>query len=128
MDKVINELSTYLSLSKLRHRIIAGNIANAETPYYRAFDLVFKDMFDPSKNMRWINMRTTNPRHIKAVSVFAPRPRLVEAPVLTVGQDQNRVDLEYHMAQLAENTINYEVATQLLIKKFEQIKLAIEGR
>ena len=128
MDKVINELCTYLSLAKLRHRIIAGNIANAETPYYRAFDLVFKDMFDPSKDVKWVDMRTTDVRHIKAVSVFAPHPRLVAAPVLTIGQDQNRVDIEYQMAELAENTISYEIATQLLIKKFEQIKAAIEGR
>jgi len=128
MDKVINELGLYLSLCKLRHEIIAGNIANAETPFYRAFDLVFKDMFDQNPNIKFVQMRITNKRHIKAISPFSPSPKLVPAPVFTVGKDQNRVDLEYQISQLAENTMNYEIATQLLAKKFEEIKLAIEGR
>ena len=128
MDKVIDELGLYLSFAKLRHRIIAGNIANAETPYYRAFDLLFRKVFEKSNNIRWVDMKVTNNRHIKPTSLFRPAPKLVAAPVLTVGQDQNRVDLEYQMAQLAENTMNYQIASQLLAKRFEEIKLAIEGR
>jgi flagellar basal-body rod protein FlgB len=128
MDKIINELGLYLTFAKLRHRIIAGNIANAETPYYRAFDLVFRKVFEESASPKWVDMRITNSRHIRAVSLFRPAPELVSAPVLTVGQDQNRVDLEYQMAQLAENTMNYQIVSQLLAKRFEEIKVAIEGR
>ena len=128
MDRVIDEIGLYLSLCKLRHEIIAGNIANAETPYYKAFDLVFRDMFDRNPNVRFVQMRITNSRHIRAISPFVPSPKIVPAPVLTLGKDQNRVDLEYQISQLAENTMNYEIATQLLAKKFEEIKLAIEGR
>ncbi len=128
MDKVINELGLYLSFAKLRHKIIAGNIANAETPYYRAFDLVFKNVFEKSNNIKWVDVKITNSRHIKPISLFRPAPKLVSTPVLTVGQDQNRVDLEYQMTQLAENTMNYQIASQLLAKKFEEMKIAIEGR
>ena len=128
MDKVINELGLYLSFAKLRHKIIAGNIANAETPYYRAFDLVFKNVFEKSNNIKWVDVEITNSRHIKPISLFRPAPKLVSTPVLTVGQDQNRVDLEYQMTQLAENTMNYQIASQLLAKKFEEMKIAIEGR
>jgi len=128
MDKVINELGLYLSFAKLRHKIIAGNIANAETPYYRAFDLVFKNVFEKSNNIKWVDVEITNSRHIKPISLFRPAPKLVSTPVLTVGQDQNRVDLEYQMTQLAENTMNYQMASQLLAKKFEEMKIAIEGR
>ncbi len=128
MDKVINELGLYLSFAKLRHKIIAGNIANAETPYYRAFDLVFKNVFEKSNNIKLVDVEITNSRHIKPISLFRPAPKLVSTPVLTVGQDQNRVDLEYQMTQLAENTMNYQIASQLLAKKFEEMKIAIEGR
>ena len=128
MDKFINELGLYLSFAKLRHKIIAGNIANAETPYYRAFDLVFKNVFEKSNNIKLVDVEITNSRHIKPISLFRPAPKLVSTPVLTVGQDQNRVDLEYQMTQLAENTMNYQIASQLLAKKFEEMKIAIEGR
>lgn len=129
MEKIIDELGLYLSLSMLRHKIIAGNIANAETPHYKPFDLIFKDIFRNSDTRSVVDLSITDKRHIKPVSFSSSSPRFVIVPPLTISQDGNWVDIEYQMAQLAQNTMEYEIAAQLLAKKFEQIKLAInEGR
>jgi len=128
MDKIIKELELYLSLSTLRHKIIAGNIANVETPHYKPFDLIFKDIFKKS-DIRGVDLSITDKKHIKPISFSRPSPKFVIVPPLTISQDGNWVDIEYQMAQLAQNTMEYEIAAQLLAKKFEQIKLAIsEGR
>ncbi len=129
MDNIINELAKYLSFTQMRHKILASNIANADTPHYKAFDLRFKDIFKKSNMVRRINMVLTNSRHIRPAYLMQETPKLIVTPPLTVSQDGNWVDLEYQMAQLAENTMEYEIATQLLAKKFEEIKFAIsEGR
>jgi len=129
VDRMIDKLGLYLSLATMRHRILAGNIANAETPNYRSFDLMFKNIFRKSNSIRTVNMKITDKRHIKPVYLLKPSPKIVITPPLTVGQDRNQVSLEYQMAQLAENTMEYEIVAKLLAKKFEKIKFAIaEGR
>ena len=129
MDKMIDKLGLYLSLANLRHRILAGNIANAETPHYRSFDLVFKNMFRKPDRARAVNISITNKRHIRPSYFLRSGPKIVTTPPLTIGQDDNQVSLEYQMSQLAENTMEYEIAARLLAKKFEEIKFAIdEGR
>ena len=129
MDKMIDKLGLYLSLANLRHRILAGNIANAETPHYRSFDLVFKNIFRKPDQARVVNISITNKRHIRPSYFLKPNPKIISTPPLTIGQDGNQVSLEYQMSQLAENTMDYEIAARLLAKKFEEIKFAIdEGR
>ncbi|RLB09253.1 MAG: flagellar basal body rod protein FlgB [Deltaproteobacteria bacterium] len=129
MDRMIDRMGLYLSLSNLRHKILAGNIANAETPRYRSFDLMFKDIFRRSHSIRRVDMRITDKRHIRPAYFSMQRPKIVATPPLTIGQDGNQVSLEYQMSQLAENTMEYEIVAKLLAKRFEEIKFAIsEGR
>lgn len=129
MDKMIDKLGLYLSLATLRHRILAGNIANAETPHYKSFDLVFKDIFRKPNSVREVNMWITNKRHLRPAYLLRPKAKITTTPPLIVGLDGNQVSMEYQMAQLAENTLEYEIAARLLAKKLEQIKFVIaEGR
>jgi len=127
-SKIFDRLEYYMSLTNLRHDILSANIANAETPNYKPFDLVFTDIFNGPETGETIPIKITNENHLKLTSLSS-MPRLVVTYPLTIGQDGNWVDIDYQMAQLAENTLKYEIAAKLIAKKFSQLKLAInEGR
>lgn len=127
MDRIIDKLALFLEFTNLRHKILAGNIANAETPNYKPFDLVFKKVFEEKKDL--IKLCTTHKKHIKGSPLLPGSPKLIITPPLTAGLDGNWVDIEYQMSQLAQNTIEYEIAARLIAKKFEEYRFAIsEGR
>lgn len=129
----IEVMGKALNLRAKRNGVISSNIANVDTPGYKARDLNFNEVMDsylkeqmPSSSgaaskEQDLPLRTTDPRHI------TPRPKKVELDVeiSTERGVPNNVDLDEEMAKLSENNIQYQMTTQMLIKKFEMLKTAI---
>ena len=112
---VIQGLGTALDLYQARHRVLAENVANAETPGYRARDLDFASELTKafeSGSTHEVGQTTSEP----AVDTHA-----------TVKIDGNSVDLDTEMARLSETTMRELALTRLLGRKFASLRLAIEG-
>ncbi|MFN3599083.1 MAG: flagellar basal body rod protein FlgB [Aquificaceae bacterium] len=115
-DKIV----PYLNYTWKRHKVILSNLANAETPNYRAKDVSF-NIEDSAQ------LKTTRGKHIKPVGsesfkVFEVRERLV-------GNDLNDVSVEEEMAKLSQNRIAYEVYMKFATNSFNKLKNIIkEGR
>lgn len=132
-DKTIQLLEKALDLRSDRHRAITANIANQDTPGYRAAELNFKEaMQQASGASASLPPVRTDPRHLPAhpaggsVVPSSPPPSLVERPSRL---DGNTVVTEREMAKLAENTLMYNAMAQLIAKKFATLKNVIrEGR
>ncbi|PCI23133.1 MAG: flagellar basal body rod protein FlgB, partial [SAR324 cluster bacterium] len=113
-DKNLTLLSKSLSLRTKRNAMIASNIANRETPGYRAQDLVFeKQLNNALHSDRPGPLRVSNSRHFDGmdrqpleqvegtqINSFNPDPRM----------DGNTVDIDKEMAKLAENQLMYQAS------------------
>ncbi len=126
-DKTTNALATSLRMRQMRNNITSSNIANAETPGYHAKKMDFEEALSRAIDIEGMrNMETSDPAHFISGGGLASRvqPDIYENPEGAVNNDGNTVDLEKEMASLAENTILYKSALQLINKKLATLRYA----
>jgi flagellar basal-body rod protein FlgB len=126
-DKTTQSLATSINMRQLRQNLISSNVANAETPGYHAKKLDFEDALRralDTDSLRGVSV--THPEHfpIAAGGMNGVRPDVYDNPEGAVNNDGNSVDLEKEMSNLAENTILYKAALELINKKIAALKYA----
>jgi len=125
-DKTTDALASSLALRQIRHNVTSANIANAETPNYHAKKVDFEDALAQALDMDGTNnLTTTNGDHYAVGGKQPVEPGIYENPDVAVNNDGNTVDLEKEMSALAENSILYKSALQLINKKMAALKYAI---
>jgi flagellar basal-body rod protein FlgB len=123
MDKGFQILEEIIKTSAFRHKVLASNIANAETPGYKAKDVPFSQEMDK----QLIGMTTTSPDHLQGT--HNPKEAMGMVPVeQTAGEDGNNVALDMEMAKMTENALLYEAGVKLLSMKLMMYKNAVKGR
>ena len=138
--------SKALVLRAERQRIIASNIANADTPGYAARDLDFKAaMNDASSGGRGMPMATANGSSQGSNGLATANARHIRLPGLTGGTvgttsnlayttqsqptaDSNSVDLDRERANFADNSIRYEATLRFINGQSKTILSAIQGQ
>ncbi len=114
-----------------RAEVISSNIANAETPGYRAFGYDFeKQLQDLGKMNEPIAVKVSDPRHMRNNFTKADgtvTPDVYVRPSESVDEDGNTVDMDTEMAQLAQNQILFKTAVETLNRKIGTLKYAING-
>ncbi len=130
-DQTITTVARALNLRARRHELIIANLANADTPRYKAFDLEMeKAIAAQDGNPAKAPLTNTHPDHIPVGAARDDhlRPYLVrdEDPNNMRG-DGNTVNMERQMARLAENQLMYKASAQILAKKFQSLKSVING-
>jgi len=128
-------LALSMRLRSMRHELLAGNIANADTPGYRAKDIDF------AAALRALIARENAPAELPkaGIQLIGARPADFQPggaiqPALVVQEaeaklDGNSVDLERQIANLVENSLSYETSLVLLGRKLAALRFAIsEGR
>jgi flagellar basal-body rod protein FlgB len=132
-DQTIQLLERTLDLRSARQRVIASNLANEETPGYRASELNFMDQLRSAHQGRLpVVLAATQPRHFglhEPQGVQAIAGKLNEVPAGDLPLDANSVNLELEMAKLSDNAMQYNTAATILAKKFHGLLNVIrEGR
>ena len=118
IDKSATLLEKMLDVSSIKHKVIANNIANVNTPGYKKMEVSFANQLEKALNESSMNKFDTL------------QPKIViskEDTSETVRNDGNNVDMDKEVSSLVKNTLTYSIYTQLLAKKYEGIKSAIEG-
>ena len=119
-DKTIDALATALNFRQMRQEILASNIANAETPGYKAKRIDFEAALARALNIEGTNqINTSNPKHfdVGGGGLGDIEPQIYEDPNGQVSENGNTVDREKEMALMAENKLMFDAAVQLLNKK-----------
>jgi flagellar basal-body rod protein FlgB len=126
-NTAVPHLRQLAQLASKRHKLIASNVANVNTPGYERqsfdFDSALKKAFDKPK----VDFGRTHENHIPLEqSRRLPRMRSDSESENTTGV--NSVDVDQEMADLAQNQLIYEYGAKRLKKQFEGLRKAIRGR
>jgi flagellar basal-body rod protein FlgB len=120
-DKTMNLLSAGIYYSGLRHKVIANNIANINTPNYKAMDITFKEQLAlcaKSSSAEGVTIGSLPPpTSIYSTYLSDQRPSI----------DLNTVDIDQEQVKLAQNTLFHNSCLQLLTSKLRIIKAGITG-
>lgn len=129
-DKTIDALAASLKFREMRQKIISSNVANAETPGFKAkrldFESALKRALDIDNQMQ---MKTNDGKHFDVGNGGFDnlKPEIHHDPSGVVNESGNTVDREKEMALMAENKILFEAAIQLLNKKLGMLKYAVNN-
>ncbi|MEQ1530415.1 MAG: flagellar basal body rod protein FlgB [Methylococcales bacterium] len=114
-----------LALREKRSEVLAANLANADTPGYKAQDMNFSAILKQTlpKNL---SLERTQSTHI------APARQVLGAEVLfrnpnQASLDGNTVETQVEQAKYAENAVQYEASLQFLSGKFSTLMTALKG-
>lgn len=121
-------LERAMDASMLRKQLINQNIANVNTPFYKRLDIDFASALQDKINEGELEMVRTHPMHI-ANSKPGLGPMKITRETKTLSRyDTNNIDVEFEMAQDAQNTLFFQSITQTWKKRMDGLKKAIEGR
>ena len=126
----ISMLERSLNLRSLQHRVLASNIANMDTPNYKAVELAVAEEMNGNQGYdSGIQLVRTQTGHLPIHPNPTDRVKLKVAkpPEFSLRGDGNTVDLDRTMGKLAENTLLYKSAAQIISQKFNGLKKAIRG-
>lgn len=128
-DDTTTLLQKSLDLRSSNQRVIAGNIANAETPGYAPARFEFEQELKAAISGSEPTLTTTHSRHLSMSSenVSQVEGKIVRSPDNTGIGDNNGVSVDQEMITLSENQIMYETAAQLLKKKLSLLKYVVQG-
>jgi len=113
-------LEKAMELQLRRHEALTSNVANAETPGYRATDLTFAGELNRAFDGEQEELLKTNSKHIDIVSESGAH--LVADLTGATKGDGNNVDIDLQMSKMSSNMGKYVGAAQLISTKFRNIK------
>ncbi len=105
LDPIAGQLERYMDLLSARQKLVASNIANADTPGYRSRDIDFQ---------------------AELRNAAGGPPQAIETPGLRMKNDGNNVSLDREARLLAENALRFQVASNLLRGQIRMVRSAIE--
>lgn len=129
-NQTVSILEKAMDLRSKKHNVIASNIANMDTPDYKAFDLIIeKELQKVTGKGNSISLNKTNKAHMQSQRSKADGVSVVidDTQGLSLRGDGNTVDIDKQMGNMAENTLMYKAAAQMINSKFQGLKSAIQG-
>jgi flagellar basal-body rod protein FlgB len=105
LDRLAGQLERYMDLLSARQKLVASNIANADTPGYHTRDIDFQSEFQ---------------------SALGGAPQTVDVTGLEMKNDGNNVNLDRESRLLAENALRFNVASSLMKIQIQTVRAAIK--
>jgi flagellar basal-body rod protein FlgB len=122
MDRSFRVLHKIVQAANARQKVISSNIANADTPGYKAKDIKFGNFL---KNE--VKLATTSAKHISSTNSTGVNGKIVSEHNPSWG-DRNNVELNVEVAKMTENSLRHSAAVKILNSKIRMFKNAIKGR
>ena len=127
----IDILHKGLAASWTRNAVIRNNIANVETPGFKASGVEFESIFARSIQEKGFKTKTTHINHREFTNrgVESMTPRIYQRNDLSMRADGNNVDIEAENVRLAQNSIYYNTIMEKMNSEIRRLRMAIsEGR
>ena len=118
-----------LQLRAQRQQMLSANIANADTPGYKAVDFDFARALRASVgSAARVTQHVTSPAHLVARFASPATPAPVEGESVQPAQDGNTVDMDKERARIADNAVRYEATLKFLNGRIRTLLSAIQGQ
>lgn len=135
LDKLFSSVNTLqggLNASWLRNEVISNNIANVDTPGFKASHVKFEDLVAEAVNPEAGNLKmaVTDENHIPAAgsnAIDEIEPEVITDETTTTRLDGNNVNIDNEMVELAKNSINYYATVSKINSEFRKLNSAISG-
>lgn len=124
MDSVLGIHESALLFRAKRMEVLGTNLANADTPNYKARDMEFATVLRGMDN--GVAVRTTDARHIGGTQ-FAHEPALQYRNPHQPALDGNTVEADLELARYAENAVAYQASLQFATGKIATLRSALAG-
>ncbi len=121
----ISSLEKGLSFAMTKNKAIAQNIANVDTPGYKAKDVSFKAIFEDAQNTT-ISSYKSDLRHYN-FTISQQEGGAYSKDHLRARVNGNGVNMDVEQAKLAENTIYYNALVERVSSKFNTLSTVIKG-
>ena len=130
LDNELQFPQAALDVRAYRQQLLASNIANADTPNYKARDIDFKSALQGAMDgqMGSLALATTSPRHIEG---SATQPLDAYAKYRNEQQssvDGNTVDMDVERSAITENSVQYEASVTFINGLLKTMQMAIQGQ
>ncbi len=121
----ISSLENGLHYAALKNKAIANNIANVDTPNYKAKDVSFKQMLADAEQST-ITANRNDSRHYE-FSIKQSTPGVFSYSDFRARHNGNGVNMDAEQAELAENTIYYNALIERVNGKLNTLNTVIKG-
>ena len=137
LDEALRFQETALGLRAQRQQVLASNIANADTPNYKARDIDFNKALTQAMSQTAsqsavgpVGLTKTSPAHLAG---SAPNQTMNGVPLLYRGVyqgsvDGNTVDMDAERNQFTDNALRYEASITLIGAQIKNLLAAIQGQ
>lgn len=133
LDESFGFYENALSLLSQRQQVLASNVANADTPNYKARDMNFAQALQAAQSTAAppgiVQMATTHANHLSAAYSSLPgqSANFVKLRKPTQNNlDGNTVDMDVERNAFAENALQYETAVSLVSGSFNNLKTILQ--
>jgi flagellar basal-body rod protein FlgB len=117
-----------LNLRAARSAVLAGNVANADTPHYKARDFDFQAAMRAASTSQTLRMARTAPTHLDPRSAAGDAPRLQYRVPAQPSIDGNTVELDQEVARFSDNAMRYQAAVTFTNARVRDLLAAITGQ
>jgi len=131
IDSLLKFHTDALNLRAQRQQLLASNIANADTPGYKARDIDFRQtlqatLADRTSVTTTVRTRDTHLPGAQVTNTNLPEKALYRSEVQP-SLDGNTVDMDVERAQFAQNAIHYEANLMMINSQLKALLSAIQG-
>lgn len=126
-DRIHNGMGKVLDLRSQQSAMTAGNIANTDTPNYKAKFIPFDELLKTTMGTDNMAMKQTRSTHLAGMhgTVSDPQIEEIEAPPWAL--DGNSVSLEREMVRLKSNALQYSAVTKGITKRLGMLRFVVDS-
>lgn len=131
LDNEISTLRAAMNLRAYRQEVLASNIANADTPHYKARDLDFAAALSnvmAGKADGGLHMQQTAARHLQGEAGVPHAASLGYRSEYQGAVDGNTVNMDVERAAFAENALQFEAMITTLRSRFGDLRMAMQSQ
>ena len=124
-DKMHHGMEKVMELRKKQHALTAANIANTDTPHYKAKYIRFDEVLSEVMGTEDMPLTINDRRHFTSINGDAIEPSIEEIGAPPWVLDGNSVQIEREMIRLRENSVMFNAVVRGMTQRIARLQIAI---
>lgn len=126
-DSALGIHADALRVRSQRAELLASNLANTDTPNYKARDIDFQSAMKMAASNQSTDMASTNSKHFQTSNTQFNSPEVQYRTTMQDSLDGNTVDEQIEQTEFMQNSVQYQASLNFLGARFRGLLSAIRG-